>query len=159
MSNPTSKSECSAKDAYQWTNNSCIFASGSPFPALNINGKTIIPAQGNNAYIFPGLALGVIASRSTRVTHEMFYIAAQTLASLVTDKHLDQGTIYPPVDEIREVSFEIAVAVAAEAYKLGLAREVEPKSIRSLIRTVQMDHSHHAQYADPVYANLEKEFS
>jgi len=159
LSNPTSQAECSAIDAYKWTNDACIFASGSPFDPLNVNNKIITPAQSNNAYIFPGLALAVIASKSSRVTNEMFYIAAQTLSHLVTEILLDQGIIYPPIEEIRHVSFEIAVAVAEEVYKLGIAHEMVPKSIRSLIQNVQMDHSHHINYDKSFYDNLEQEFS
>lgn len=86
LSNPTSKAECTAQDAYTWTNGKAIFCSGSPFPSVEINGKTLVPGQGNNAYIFPGLGLGVIASKSARVTDRMMLVAARSLAEQVTDE-------------------------------------------------------------------------
>ena len=164
MSNPTHKAECSAEDAYKWTNNQCIFASGSPFPRMRVKldeekeEVEIVPAQGNNAYIFPGVALGVIASRATRIPDDMFLLAANVLSSLVTDKMLDRGTVYPPIREIRNVSFEIATRIAAEAYRLGIATQIEPKDLKDLIRRTQYDHLHNFTYSDSAFDNLEKEF-
>jgi len=169
MSNPTHKAECSAEDAYKWTDNQCIFASGSPFPRMTIkrgdddDAKAaatveIVPAQANNAYIFPGVALGVIASRATRITDDMFMLAAQTLSSLVTDEMLAKGTVYPPIHHIRAVSFEIAARIAAECYRLGIASEIEPIDIRGLIRRKQYNHSNSTFYSDTVFNNLEQEF-
>jgi len=164
MSNPTKKAECSAADAFRWTNNQCIFASGSPFPAMTVKldeqkeAVEIVPAQGNNAYIFPGVALGIIAARSNRVPDEMFLLAAQVLSDLVSDEMLAKGTVFPPLSEIRNVSFEIAVRVASECYKLGIASEVEPKDMKELIKSVQYDHLHNASYCDDAYAHLESQF-
>jgi malate dehydrogenase (oxaloacetate-decarboxylating)(NADP+) len=137
LSNPTAKSECTAEQAYRYTDGRAIFASGSPFPPCQYNGKTYIPGQGNNAYIFPGLGLGVIASRATRVTDEMFYVAAKTLAHLVTEEYLAQGTVFPPLERIREVSHAIAMAVATEAYDSGLATAPKPKNLAEHVRSLQ----------------------
>jgi len=137
LSNPTAKSECTAEQAYRYTDGRAIFASGSPFPPCQYGGKTYIPGQGNNAYIFPGLGLGVIAARAKHVTDEMFYIAARTLAHLVTQDYLDQGTIFPPLERIREVSHAIGTAVAEEAYASGLATAPQPKDLAAYVRSLQ----------------------
>jgi len=158
MSNPTSKSECTAEEAYKWTNNQCIFASGSPFETLKIGNKSIVPAQGNNSYIFPGMALGIISCRSSRVTDEMFIIAAKTLSNLVTDDLLAQGTIYPLIEQIRDVSFEIAVAICTHCFKVGLANVVEPQDIRKLVKQAQYDETLYSNYVDTAFDSLEQDF-
>jgi malate dehydrogenase (oxaloacetate-decarboxylating)(NADP+) len=136
LSNPTSKAECSALEAYSWSEGRAIFASGSPFDPVQLNGKTFVPGQGNNAYIFPGVGLGVVACRSTRVTDEMFAIAAKTLADQVTESDLEQGRVYPPLMKIREVSLAIATAVAEIAYENGLAREPRPEDLTGAIQAL-----------------------
>ena len=114
--------------------------------------------QGNNAYVFPGVALGIIASKSSRVTDDMFMIAAQTLSKLVSDEMLAQGTVFPPLSDIRKVSFEIAKAVAKEAFEQGFARQVEPKDIGDLIRDSQFDHTYNRYYHSSVFDDLERDF-
>jgi malate dehydrogenase (oxaloacetate-decarboxylating)(NADP+) len=134
FSNPTSKSECTAEQAYGWSDGRAIFASGSPFDPVDLDGRTFVPGQGNNAYIFPGVGLGAISSRARHVTDEMFYVAAQTLAKEVRQSDLDLGRIYPPLSRIREVSAAIATAVAEVAYKRGLADRERPDDVLADVR-------------------------
>jgi len=135
LSNPTSKSECSAEQAYAWSQGRAIFASGSPFAPVHFGGRSFAPGQANNAYIFPGLGLGVVASRARRVTDEMFFEAAKALARQVSEADLELGRIFPPLSQIREVSLRIAQAVAEVAFRSGLADEKRPDDLREFIRT------------------------
>jgi malate dehydrogenase (oxaloacetate-decarboxylating)(NADP+) len=123
LSNPTSNAECTAEQAYQWTEGRVIFASGSPFPPVEYNGEFYKTGQGNNAYIFPGIGLGALACKATRISDGMFLASSRALAESVEQSDLDRGSIYPPLPDIRRVSLEIAIAVAQEAVKEGLAQE------------------------------------
>jgi len=134
LSNPTSKAECSAEEAYTWSQGRAIYASGSPFPACTYNGKTFVPGQGNNAYIFPGVGLGVIAVKAKHVTDHMFSQAAKSLASQVLPSDLEMGRIYPSLTRIQEVSAVIAVAVAESAYKDNLAGVERPADLMELVK-------------------------
>ena len=134
LSNPTSKAECSAEEAYRHTDGRALFACGSPYDPVTLNGKTFVPRQGNNSYIFPGVGLGAIACGATLVTDEMFMAAARTLAGLVTDDDLKQGSLYPALPRIREVSLQIAAAVARVAYRRSLAAQQKPKNLLALIK-------------------------
>lgn len=137
LSNPTSKAECTAEQAYGWTDGRAIFASGSPFKPVTLNGKTYVPGQGNNAYVFPGVGLGIVACGARHVTDEMFAAAAKTLAGEVQEEDLEKGCIYPPLTKIREVSAQIAAAVARVAYEQDLAAQPEPENLPSFIRSQQ----------------------
>ena len=139
LSNPTSKAECTAEQAYRWSAGRAIFASGSPFPPIDVDGTTFTPGQANNVNIFPGVALGVIVSGARRVTDTMFLAAARTLAAGVTDDELAQGRIFPPLHHVRQISRSIATAVADIAYESGLATEPRPDDLRSLIESRMYD--------------------
>jgi malate dehydrogenase (oxaloacetate-decarboxylating)(NADP+) len=136
LSNPTSKSECSAEEAYTWTEGRAVFASGSPFDPVSFRGKVIVPGQANNAYIFPGVGLGIVAARSRHVTDEMFFAAAKALAAQVSEDDLEMGRIFPALERIREVSVAVAAAAAAVAYEQGLAREPRPDDLIGHIRSM-----------------------
>jgi malate dehydrogenase (oxaloacetate-decarboxylating)(NADP+) len=139
MSNPTSKAECTAEEAYTWTDGRAIFASGSPFAPVTFKGKTYVPGQANNAYAFPGIGLGIIACEAMSVTDEMFSVAAKALADAVSEADLAQGRIYPPLTKIKEVSAAIATAVAEVAYNQGLARKPKPDDISAYIKSQMYD--------------------
>ncbi|CAF4412263.1 unnamed protein product [Rotaria socialis] len=119
--NPTSKAECTAQEAYEATNGECVFASGSPFPNVEYQGKIYIPGQGNNSYIFPGVGLAVVTCRIRHIPEELFYIAAKTLSDLVTEEDLAVGLVYPSLEKIHDVSRSIAVSLAEYAYEHNLA--------------------------------------
>jgi len=135
MSNPTSKAECTAEEAYTWTDGRAIFASGSPFAPVTFKGKTYVPGQANNAYAFPGIGLGIIACEAMSVTDEMFSVAARALANAVSEADLEQGRIYPSLTKIKEVSAAIATAVAEVAYNQGLARKPKPDDLSTYINS------------------------
>lgn len=136
LSNPTSKSECTAQQAYEWTEGRAIFASGSPFPLVEYGGRTFDSGQANNAYIFPGVGLGAVACETRCVTDEMFFVAAKVLAEQVAEEDLKTGRIFPPLHHIRQVSAQIAVAVAEVAYARGLAGQPRPADLPAHIRNL-----------------------
>ncbi|HXV12923.1 MAG TPA: NAD-dependent malic enzyme [Candidatus Krumholzibacteria bacterium] len=139
LSNPTANSECTAEEAYTHTGGRALFASGSPFATVTFQGKQMIPSQANNAYVFPGVALGIVASRIARVTDEMFARAARTLAGLVSKDDLANGLLFPPLPSLRGVSLEIAAAVARVAFERGLAGTAEPRDLKGFIREQVFD--------------------
>lgn len=139
LSNPTSKAECSAEEAYTHTDGRAIFASGSPFPTVDYKGKTLIPSQGNNAYIFPGVGLGVIACRARKVTDEMFMAAAKALANEVDSDMRGRGCIYPPLTRVREFSAAVAAAVIQIAVEQDLATKTIPGNPQEYIATTMFD--------------------
>jgi malate dehydrogenase (oxaloacetate-decarboxylating)(NADP+) len=138
LSNPTSRAECSAEEAYRWTDGQAVFASGSPFPPVVLGGRTLEPRQANNAYIFPGLGLGLIAAGARRVTESMFHVAARTVADRTSADSLSRGALLPPLSDIRQTSAAIAVAVARLAYDEGLAT-TRPADLAAAIMAMMYD--------------------
>ncbi len=145
LSNPTSQSECTAEEAYHFTNGNAIFASGSPFDTVLFGGKTITPGQANNAYVFPGIGLGVIASGATRVSDEMFFEAAKALSNETTDEDFAIGRVFPSLEHARKVSAKIATATARVAHGSGLATNPEPHDILTAITAMMYD-PHYTSY-------------
>ena len=133
-SNPTSRSECTAEEAYRWSEGRAVFASGSPFPPVEIAGRRFVPGQGNNVYIFPAMGMAVFGTEATRVTEEMFIVAARAVAEQVTEEHLAIGLIYPPQSRIFEASLHVAGRIATCIFDQGLARVPRPHDISALVR-------------------------
>jgi malic enzyme len=123
LSNPTSKSECTAEEAVVWSQGRAIVATGSPFPPVQLNGTRYRIGQGNNAFIFPGVGLGVSAGRVARVTDKMFLAAARALADQVSPEDLRESAVYPQLSRIRECSLAVACATVTQAVKEGHADE------------------------------------
>jgi malate dehydrogenase (oxaloacetate-decarboxylating)(NADP+) len=142
-SNPTSRSECTAEEAYRWSRGRAIFASGSPFPPVEYEGKTFVPGQGNNVYIFPAMGMAVYATQAKRVTEEMFIVAARAVAEQVTDQSLATGLIYPPQSGIFEASLNVAIRLADYIFEHNLAGVPKPKDVGAHIRATAFQ---------PVYA-------
>ena len=134
-SNPTSRSECTAEEAYRWSDGRAIFASGSPFPPVEIGGRRFVPNQGNNVYIFPAMGMALFATEAKRVTDDMFLTAAQAIAEQVSEENLAAGLIYPPRERIFDASLHVAERVAARIFDQGLARVPRPNDVGALIRS------------------------
>ena len=143
-SNPTSLSECTAEEAYTWSQGRAIFASGSPFPPVRVGGKTFVPGQGNNVYIFPALGMAIYATEGSRVTDEMFLCAAKAVAEQVTPEELDAGLIYPPQSDILKASLHVAEKVGEPIFARGLAGVKRPPDIGDFIRTKVYEPEYHS---------------
>ncbi len=142
LSNPTSRAECTPEEAYRWSHGQALFASGSPFDPVIVDGQERRPAQGNNAYIFPGVGLGVIAAQATHVTDAMFMAAARSLAEHVTPALIQTGSLYPPLTEIRAVSRAIAIVVAEIAFAEGSAQRSRPDHLEAEVEALMWSPSY-----------------
>lgn len=134
LSNPTSRSECTAREAYTYTEGKCLFASGSPFPQVEVNGKTFIPRQSNNSYVFPGIGLGLVVSSPRSVPQSVFLSAAEALSKIVSEDDLENGSLFPSLTKIREVSQSIAAAVAEQCFTAGVAGVPKPDDLSKAIQ-------------------------
>lgn len=140
LSNPTSRAECTAEEAYKWSGGRALFSSGSPFPRVVLDDGSIRrPGQGNNAYVFPGIGLGALAANARSLPDAMFLTAAHALATFVNDTDLAEGALYPKLSDIRSVSHAIACAVAEHAFDNGLARRQRPADLPAHIKDLMFD--------------------
>jgi malate dehydrogenase (oxaloacetate-decarboxylating) len=139
LSNPTSKTECSAEDVFSATNGKGLMASGSPFATIERDNKKFIISQCNNMYVFPGVGLGALVSKSPKVTYKMFLAASKALSNMVTPEQMKNGILLPEMEDIRQVSFEIAKAVAIESRESGLGRLLTDEQLGDVIRKAQWE--------------------
>lgn len=129
LSNPSSKSECTFEDAIKYTKGKCLFASGSPFPTLDFNGEKLVPGQGNNMYVFPGIGLGAILSKSVSVTQNMIYASAEALSTALTEDELKRNWLYPAIERIRDVSVIVTRGVIRASQQDKVDRELALRNI------------------------------
>ena len=136
LSNPTVRAECTAEEAYRWSRGRAIYAAGVQFAPVHYNGDIFLPGQANNFYIYPAIGLGAYATRTKRVTDEMFIEAAKATADQVTDEQLKKGLLFPPQSNILEAEVRTAVRIAALVFKRNLARVDQPKNINAWLRAM-----------------------
>jgi len=129
MSNPTHKCECTAEEAYRWTDGRAVVATGSPFAPVELNGKTFIPSQCNNMYIFPGIGLAASVSGVSKITNKMLYLAAKACTDSMTAAERAEGRTFPNLLRIRDVSKAVAVAVIEEGIREKLCSKIKKHHI------------------------------
>jgi malate dehydrogenase (oxaloacetate-decarboxylating) len=143
MSNPTSKSEATPADLLHWTAGRVLVGTGSPYDPVEVNGKLVRISQVNNSFIFPGLALGILVSRTTRVSDAMIMASAKALASLSPTIADPEAPLLPPIADCRKVSLVVAEAVAKQAMADGTAEKVDDKTLRENLRAYVWDPVYH----------------
>jgi malate dehydrogenase (oxaloacetate-decarboxylating)(NADP+) len=134
LSNPTEKAECSAEEAYKWSQGKAIYAAGVQFPPVQYDGKTFLPGQANNFYVFPAVGLAIFATNTKRVTDEMFIEAAKATADQVTDQQREMGMMFPPQSNVLETEIRTAERVAKIIFDRDLARVERPTDINTWLR-------------------------
>jgi malate dehydrogenase (oxaloacetate-decarboxylating) len=134
LSNPTSKSEATPVDLLRWTNGKALIGTGSPFPPVEIGGRSVPISQTNNSYIFPGLGLGILVSRAKRVTDGMIMAAAKKLASLSPALREKEGTLLPPIGESRQVGLAVAQAVGEAAMAEGVSAHTSSEELEQQLQ-------------------------
>ena len=145
LSNPTDHAECTAEEAYQWSDGQALYAAGVPFPPVRHGDRTLVPGQGNNLYVFPAVGLAIVATKARRVTDEMFVVAARAVAEQVTQPELDSGSLYPPQSNILQTEIAVAVEVTKAIFAQGLAGVEKPADVREFVE---------AQLYTPEYVSL-----
>lgn len=152
LSNPTSRAECTAEQAFKWSEGRCIFASGSPFDVVEYEGVKFVPGQGNNAYIFPGIAMATIFCGCHHIPNEAFLVAAKSLADQVSQENLNEGRLFPPLSNIREVSLKIAAKCAQYFYNEGIATvRPEPEDKLRFMQSKQYDFNYDGSGLEKTY--------
>jgi malate dehydrogenase (oxaloacetate-decarboxylating)(NADP+) len=136
LSNPTEHAECTAEEAYTWSDGKAVYAAGVQFDPVNLNGKTYLPGQANNFYIFPAVSLAVYATEAKRVPNELFIEAARAMADQLSQTMLEQGVLFPPQKDIVKVEVQTAIAVAKKVFELDLARVKKPADISIWMRSL-----------------------
>jgi malate dehydrogenase (oxaloacetate-decarboxylating)(NADP+) len=136
LSNPTDHAECTAEEAYGWSHGKAVYAAGVQFPPVAMGGKTYLPSQANNFYVFPAVSLAVYATKARRVTTEMFVEAARAVADQVTDAQRDLGMLFPPQSHVLEAEIRTAERVAKLAFERNLAQVDRPKDIQAWLRAM-----------------------
>jgi malate dehydrogenase (oxaloacetate-decarboxylating)(NADP+) len=134
LSNPTDKAECTAAQAYAATGGRALFASGSPFDPVPYEGRLLVPAQANNAYVFPGMGLGCVLARVSHVSDAMLLAAAEACAECLQEADAQKGRLLPQLASIRDVSAHIAATVVRVAMAEGLARAHVPPDVETWVR-------------------------
>jgi malate dehydrogenase (oxaloacetate-decarboxylating)(NADP+) len=134
LSNPTEKAECTPEQAYAWSKSKAVYAAGVSFPPVHLNGRTFLPGQANNFYIFPAIGMAVFATQASRITYDMFIEAAHAVADQVPAELLDQGLLYPLQSNVLETEIRTAARVAKLIFDSGLARVSRPADMVAFIR-------------------------
>jgi malic enzyme len=133
LSNPTSKTEAQPEDLIEWTRGRAIVATGSPFPPVVRGERTHVIGQANNAFCFPGIGLGAVVAEAHEITDEMFLVAAEALAGVVSPERLAEGSLYPSQSDLRIASRAVAIAVARAARDGGVGRHYADDELEAAV--------------------------